>query len=117
MKHDKQASQNTIRRQEMEKVIIGDTEYIPRDQAQTPIDTDHVIIIATHGWIYEGYKVKDTESADVLLTRTNVVRRWTNGRGIGGLVKKEYKDEYTLDPVGQMLIPHHAVIASIAVEW
>lgn len=46
-----------------------------------------------------------------------VVRKWTNGLGIGGLVKAEHKDDYTLDMLGNVSINPNAVIAVIPLEW
>ena len=76
----------------------------------------HVIVIAQRGWIFEGWQ--EHRDDDVIsLKEANVVRRWSNGRGIGGLVKAEYKHEYTLDPVGSITFAPGGVIAVIDIEW
>ena len=80
------------------------------------IDTDHVIVIAQRGWIFEGHR--DNCAADkIRLLDANVVRSWSNGRGIGGLTKQEYRDEYTLDYVGQVEFAPEGVIATIMCEY
>jgi hypothetical protein len=76
------------------------------------VDTDHIIVIAQRGWIFEGHKnvaVKDK----IQLLNANVVRSWSNQKGIGGLCKKEYKADYTLDEVGTVSFANDAVIAVI----
>jgi hypothetical protein len=83
--------------------------------SETPSNT-HVIIIAQRGWIFEGYR-DNCVSHVVRLKDANVVRKWSNKRGIGGLVKAEYKDEYTLDHVGTVEFPPEGIIATILVEW
>lgn len=84
---------------------------------KTTPETDHVIIIAQRGWIFEGKKVKDVTDR-VKLLEANVVRSWSNGKGIGGLRKKENKSEYTLDEVGTVSFPNEAIIAMIDItEW
>lgn len=81
------------------------------------VETDHIIVIAQRGWIFEGRKDKSVTDK-VQLLNASVVRSWTNGRGIGGLCKKEYKDEYTLDYAGTVSFPNEAIIASIDItEW
>ena len=46
-----------------------------------------------------------------------VVRSWNNGRGIGGIAKREYKDEYTLDEIGTVYIAKGKILFSIPCEW
>lgn len=101
-------------------IELNGVKYIQYDEnakeIKPAVETDHIIVIAQRGWIFEGYK--DVSVTDKLqLLNANVVRQWTNGRGIGGLVKEEYKDEYTLDPVGTVSFANEAVIAIIDVEW
>ena len=78
------------------------------------VKTDHIIVIAQRGWIFEGYKDKSIKD-EIVLLNSNVVRSWSNGKGIGGLVEK--KDGYILDPVGTVRFPNEAIIATIDVSW
>lgn len=90
-------------------------EYDPNKKGLQPaVETDHVIIIAQRGWIFEGYKDKSVTDELVLLN-ANVVRSWSNGKGIGGLA--ESKTGYTLDPVGTIRFANEAIIAQINVRW
>lgn len=101
-------------------IELNGKKYIEYDKTkkniQPAVETTHIIVIAQRGWIFEGYR-NDEITDKIQLLDANVVRSWTNGRGIGGLVKKEYKDEYILDPVGTVSFPNEAVIAVIDVEW
>ena len=103
----------------MENTIeINGEKYIRESDVNTinSFETDHIIVIAQRGWIFEGYK--DTAITDrIRLLNANVVRSWSNGRGIGGLTKKEYKLDYTLDPVGQVEFANEGVIAVMNVDW
>jgi len=84
---------------------------------QPAVDTDHIIVIAQRGWIFEGYKDKSITDELVLL-KTNVVRSWSNGKGIGGLAGG--KSGYTLDPIegdGTVRLANEAIIAKIDVKW
>lgn len=40
-----------------------------------------------------------------------------DGRGIGGIAKAEYKDEYILDPIGNVEIRQNKVLFEILCEW
>jgi hypothetical protein len=81
------------------------------------VETDHIIVIAQRGWIFEGYKGKAITDKMQLLN-ANVVRSWTNGKGIGGLCNKDSKSDYKLDPVGTVSFPNEGVIATIDItEW
>lgn len=81
---------------------------------QPAVETEHIIVIAQRGWIFEGYKDKSIKDELVLLN-TNVVRSWSNNKGIGGLA--ESKTGYTLDPVGTIRFAPEAIIAKIDVRW
>jgi hypothetical protein len=88
-------------------------EFDPNKQDLVPaVDTDHIIVIAQRGWIFEGYKDKAVTDK-IQLLNANVVRSWSNGKGIGGLCIEANKDEYTLDPVGTVSFPNEGVIAVI----
>ena len=73
------------------------------------------------GWIIEGELTSDWVDTDgkVIsnsLEDANVVRSWSNGRGIGGLAKREHRHEYTLDPIGSVRINHAKVLYEFDVE-
>lgn len=69
------------------------------------------IVVLEYGWILCGILTGNG------LEDAAVVRRWNNGRGIGGLAKAEYKNEYTLDPVGSVEINPDKVLYTITCEW
>ena len=75
-----------------------------------------VCIVCEYGWIIKGIVVDETEST-TKLKEASVVRRWTNGKGIGGISKAENKGEYTLDPIGDVEIMKNKVLFSIPCEW
>lgn len=95
-----------------EAININGKEYVEKAEAYK--DSEHVCVIADRGWIFEGYREDDT---GYRLANANVVRRWDNGLGIGGIAKAEHKDDYTLDAVGCIEINTKAVIAVIPLEW
>ncbi|UOF78668.1 hypothetical protein [Caudoviricetes sp.] len=102
-------------------ITLNNKQYIEVDpnakDIKPAVKTDHVIIIAQRGWIFEGYKDKKVKDK-IQLLNANVVRKWTNGRGIGGLTYDAYKKEYTLDPVGTISFANEAIIAEISItEW
>ena len=68
------------------------------------------------GWIIVGAK-KNFSDTKVMLNNASVVRCWNNGRGIGGIAKAEYKDEYTLDAIGDVEIMKSKVLFEIPCEW
>ena len=72
----------------------------------------NIIVVCEYGWIICG---KGSDSLE--LTDAAVVRKWSNGRGIGGLAKAEYKDEYTLDPIGDVTINPDKALFVIPCEW
>ena len=78
----------------------------------------HLIVIATHGWIVVGRPIASGDPEQILLEDAYDVRRWTNGRNIGGLAKEEYKGEYTLDPFhGRVRVLKGAGIYTIECDW
>jgi len=90
-------------------------EFDPNKKELKPaVDTDHIIVIAQRGWIFEGYKDKSKKN-EIVLLNANVVRSWSNGKGIGGLANS--KEGYTLDPVGTIRFANEAIIASIDINW
>lgn len=78
--------------------------------------TTNTIAVCENGWILVGMIVKEDEE-NIQVMKTQVVRRWSNGRGIGGLVKEEYKSEYTLDPIGEVIINKSKILFTIPCEW
>lgn len=97
----------------MKKTItIDGVEYVEKTEDYK--DSEHICVIADRGWIFEGYRVGDSGYS---LTNAHVVRSWSNGRGIGGLAKPQYKDEYKLDEIGCISINPDSVIAEIPLEW
>lgn len=104
-----------------ETIELNGKKYIEFDPTKKDIvpavDTDHIIVVAQRGWIFEGHKDKSVKDK-IQLLNANVVRSWSNGKGIGGLAKKEFKAGYTLDNVGTVSFPVEGVIAVIdIVEW
>jgi len=101
-----------------ETITLNGKTYIEFDPNKKDIkpalDTDHIIVIAQRGWIFIGFKDKSIKDEIVLLS-ADVVRSWSNGKGIGGLA--EDKSGYILDPVGTIRLPNEAVIAVIEVRW
>ena len=72
--------------------------------------------VCEYGWIVIGKEVmRDKES--VTLADASIVRRWANGKGIGGIAKAENKEEYTLDAIGDVVIRLGKVLFEISCEW
>ena len=99
-----------------ETITLNGKQYVEFDATKEDIkpalETDHIIVIAQRGWIFEGYKDKSVKDK-IQLLNANVVRSWSNGKGIGGLAKSP--TGYTLDPVGTVSFPNEGVIATIDV--
>lgn len=72
--------------------------------------------VCESGWILVG-RVVDTTDREVNLRNAAVVRRWTNGKGIGGISKDENKTEYTLDDIGDVTIMRSKILFVIPCEW
>lgn len=72
--------------------------------------------ICEYGWIVIG-KVVERTADTITLKESSVVRRWTNGKGIGGIAKAKNKDEYTLDAIGDVVIRSGKVLFEIPCEW
>ena len=77
---------------------------------------NNTIVVCEYGWILVG-KMENPSSQTTLLKEASVVRRWTNGKGIGGLAKAEYKHEYILDEVGTVSIQTSKILFEIPCEW
>ncbi len=104
-----------------ETIELNGKTYIQFDpntkDIQPAVETDHIIVIAQRGWIFEGHR--DTSVTDkIQLLNANVVRSWSNQKGIGGLCKKTLKSEYKLDEVGTISFANEGVICIIdIIEW
>ena len=72
--------------------------------------------VCEYGWIIIGKEVSRGETL-ITVKDTSVVRKWTNGKGIGGIAKAENKDEYTLDAIGDVIIRDSKVLFEIPCEW
>ena len=100
----------------MGTITINGEEYVRKaDMPDAYEDSEHVCVICTNGWIFEGRKVGE-EGGDLLLADANVVRRWDNGLGIGGIADPEHYEDYTLDACGSMRIHGAAVISTISIR-
>ena len=75
-----------------------------------------ICVVCENGWILIGSKGITTDNV-LCLHDASVVRKWSNGRGIGGIAKAEYKDEYILDPIGNVEIRQNKVLFEIPCEW
>lgn len=80
------------------------------------MEQNNSCIVVEYGWIIIG-KVIGGDATTMTLADASVVRNWNNGRGIGGIAKKEYKDEYKLDPIGDVVIRSEKVLFAIPCEW
>lgn len=74
-------------------------------------------IICEHGWILIGIKEVESKDNITVLHNASVVRRWSNGKGIGGIAKEKNKDEYTLDTIGDVIIRQNKILFEIPCEW
>ena len=72
--------------------------------------------VCEYGWIIIGKEAERTED-HVKVSEASVVRRWANGKGIGGIAKAENKKEYTLDAIGDVVIRIGKVLFEIPCEW
>ena len=75
----------------------------------------NTIIVCEYGWILVGKK--SISDIGVRLEEASVVRRWMNGKGIGGLAKEENKREYTLDAIGTAYINASKILFEIHCDW
>ena len=72
--------------------------------------------VCEYGWIVIGRETGRTDET-ISLSDASVVRKWNNGKGIGGIAKTENKDEYTLDAIGDVIIRTAKVLFEIPCEW
>ena len=76
----------------------------------------NIIVVCEYGWIICG--IENGGDANLLeLSEASIVRTWTNGRGIGGLASEAYKDDYTLDEIGDVIIRRNKILFTIPCEW
>ena len=78
---------------------------------------NNVCVVCEYGWIIKGEKDEHSTGETLILKGASVVRRWSNGKGIGGIAKAANKDEYTLDPIGDVEIRQSKVLFVIPCEW
>ena len=74
----------------------------------------HICVVCEYGWIICGIQKSENDDA-LTLNGAAVVRRWDNGKGIGGIAR--YKDEYTLDEIGTVEIKKSKILFTIPCEW
>lgn len=72
--------------------------------------------VCEYGWIIIG-KENGTDENSTYVKDASVVRKWSNGKGIGGIAKEANKNEYTLDPIGDVIIKNSKVLFVIPCEW
>lgn len=76
----------------------------------------NVCVVCEYGWIIKGELLESDVNA-MKLQNASVVRKWTNGKGIGGIASKANASEYTLDPIGTVEIRQSKVLFVIPCEW
>lgn len=91
---------------------------------QDPRSQQHVCVIVENGWVFEGWKSEDADELEnaqyITLANAHIVRKWSNGKGIGAFADKKLKDDYVLDAVlggGNIAIKADKVLAFFALEW
>lgn len=77
---------------------------------------EHICAIVDYGWIIEG-RVMSRSGGVIRMDDASVVRRWNNGRGIGAIADPYHKDEYTLDPIGNVNVYQSRVLFEIPMNW
>jgi len=102
----------------IETIELNGVKYVKESDILkiSPVESNHIIVIAQRGWIFEGYK-DITVTDKIRLNNASVVRSWSNGKGIGGLCKKQNKLDYTLDFVGTVEFANEGIIATLNIEW
>lgn len=76
----------------------------------------NICVVCEYGWIIKGEKTNWSDGV-LSLKNASIVRRWTNGKGIGGIAKAENKDEYKLDYIGNVDIMESKILFAIPCEW
>ena len=77
----------------------------------------NLCVVCEYGWIIKGVKDEKSDINLLILHNASVVRSWSNGKGIGGIAKTENKNEYKLDPIGDVEIKQNKVLFAIPCEW
>lgn len=77
---------------------------------------EHICMVLDYGWIIEGM-VASRNGGTIRMEDASVVRKWTNGRGIGAIADPKHKGEYTLDPIGNVSIYESRVLFEIPLGW
>lgn len=77
----------------------------------------NVCVVCEYGWIIKGVKDDKSDKNNLILHDASVVRKWNNGKGIGGIAKAENKNEYVLDAIGDVEIRQSKVLFEIPCEW
>ena len=72
--------------------------------------------VLEYGWIVVGKKTAETADT-ITLSDASAVRKWRNGKGIGGIAKEANKSEYTLDAIGGVVIRTAKVLFEIPCGW
>ena len=75
----------------------------------------YICVICEYGWILFGTKGEESDDA-VKICDASVVRSWRNGKGIGGIAKRENRGEYTLDPIGDVIVKADKVLFAFECE-
>ncbi len=102
----------------MKTININGTDYVRLDKVLASPDCDHVCVIADNGWIFEGKRDLNRDlCGDIELLDAHVVRKWSNGLGIGGLADPAHKDDYTLDKLGEVNVYREKIVAVFPLEW
>lgn len=78
----------------------------------------NLTVVCEYGWIVKGqFDEELSNDSKMVMHEASVVRRWTNGKGIGGIAKAENKQEYTLDAIGDVEIYQSKILFTIPCEW
>lgn len=78
----------------------------------------NLTVVCEYGWIVKGQlDEKLSNDNKMVMHEASVVRRWTNGKGIGGIAKAANKQEYTLDAIGDVEIYQSKILFTIPCEW
>lgn len=75
-----------------------------------------ICVVCESGWILVGQK-EICRDDELHLKNASIVRRWNNGKGIGGIAKRENKEEYILDHIGDVIVKQGKILFTIPCEW
>lgn len=102
----------------MKTITLDGEEYIKKSDLPAGYEeSEHICVVCTNGWIFEG-RMNDAgaDGCPLTLSNASVVRKWSNGLGIGGIADPEHFADYTLDKIGSIRIYASAVIAVISIR-